>query len=52
MTSDEEPPGSKHCTFVLGQDTFKPIVRAAVENPERHVSRSGNCDAGSAMSSA
>jgi len=45
MTSDKVPPGSKHCTFVLCQDTFKPIVQAAVENPDRHVSKSGNCEA-------
>jgi len=45
MTSDEVPLGSKHCTFVFGQDTFKP-------NSDRHVSRSDNWEAGSAMSSA
>jgi len=50
MTSDEVPPGSKHCTFVFGQDTFKPIVPAAAENPDKHNSRSDNWDAGSAMS--
>jgi len=50
MTADELPPGSKHCTFVFGHDTFKPIVWAVVENPDRHVSLSGNWDAGSSMS--
>jgi len=31
---------------------IKPMIRAAAENPDMHVSRSGNWEAGSAMSSA
>jgi len=52
MMFDEVLPGSKHCTFVYGQVTFRPIVRAAAENPDRHVSGSGNWEAGSTIASA
>jgi len=52
MTSDVVPPGSKYCTFVFGQDTFKPIVRPAAENPDKHNSRSVNWDRATAESDA
>jgi len=51
MKSDEVPPGSKHCTFVFVKDKFKPIVRAVAVNPDRHVSKSGNWEAGNVVSS-